>query len=296
MIRIEAVKKRFRRNTVLHDLTLDINAGDRIALVGSNGAGKTTLMRCLLAEYGYEGSIRIDGVEVATNRKKILERIGFVPQLPPPLKMPVMQLLDFAASVSHSQVGEIEAIGAQLGLDLEPLLHQPFNKLSGGQKQKILISIALARELDLLVLDEPAANLDPKARKTFFQLLGARHGDCTMLLSSHRLSEVASLVNRVIELESGRVIIDDRVAAAEDVDSLMTCALELHRRDDAFTRSMGEWGFTELGDESRWRGEVAAVDRLRFLGLLARYSSILKSVHLDDEKIEREALPDARTA
>ena len=296
MIRIEALKKRFRRSTVLHGLTLDINAGDRIALVGSNGAGKTTLMRCLLAEYGYEGSIQIDGVEVATNRKQILERIGFVPQLPPPLKMPVTQLLEFAASVSHSRVGEIEGIAAELGLDLEPLRHQPFNKLSGGQKQKILISIALARDLDLLVLDEPAANLDPKARKTFFQLLGERHRDCTMLLSSHRLSEVAPLVNRVIELESGRVSIDDHVAAAEDLDSLMACTLELHRSDDAFTRSMGEWGFAEVEDPRRWRGEVAAADRLRFLGLLARYSSILKSVHLDDEKIETETLPDARLA
>ena len=148
MIRINQLSKRFRSNTVLHELTLEIGAGDRIALVGSNGAGKTTLMRCLLGEYGYAGSIEIDGVEVASNRKKILERIGFVPQLPPPLKMPVTQLLQFAASVSHSRIDEMETIASLLGLELEPLLHQPFNKLSGGQKQKILISIALARELD----------------------------------------------------------------------------------------------------------------------------------------------------
>ena len=88
------------------------------------------------------------------------------------------------------------AVSAQLGLDAHRIRRQPFNKLSGGQKQKLLISIALGRDCDLLVLDEPAANLDPEARHTFFQLLAARQTHVAMMISSHRLDEVAALVER----------------------------------------------------------------------------------------------------
>ncbi len=296
MIRIDNLSKHFRRNNVLHGLSLEIANGDRVALVGSNGAGKTTLMRCLLGEYGYTGRIEINGLEVSGNRTSILQRVGFVPQLPPPLKMPVGQLLQFAAGVCESEITQIHDVAEQLGLPVQSVSHQPFNKLSGGQKQKLLISIALGRELDLLVLDEPAANLDPAARRNFFRLLEERCGNTTMLLSSHRLSEVAALVNRVVELESGRITIDDHVAASTDASTVVCCSLVLSRIDDAFSKAIREWGFEDKSTGLNWQGEVAAADRLRFLGLLSRYSSILKNIRLDENNTTTGAVPDARSA
>ncbi len=296
MIRIDNLSKHFRRNNVLHGLNLEIGNGDRVALVGSNGAGKTTLMRCLLGEYRYTGRIEINGLEVSDHRTAILRRVGFVPQLPPPLKMPVGQLLQFAAGVCESEIAEIHGVAEQLGLPVQSVRHQPFNKLSGGQKQKLLISIALGRELDLLVLDEPAANLDPAARRSFFQLLEERCGNTTMLLSSHRLSEVAALVNRVVELESGRITIDDHVAASTNANTVVRCSLVLSRTDDAFSKAIREWGFEDKSTGLNWQGEVAAADRLRFLGLLSRYSSILKSIRLDENDTTTGVVPDARFA
>ncbi len=70
-----------------------------MALVGSNGAGKTTLIRCLLGEYTCEGSVAVDGMDPRRHRQEVLSKVGFVPQLPPPLKMPVGQLIRFAASL-----------------------------------------------------------------------------------------------------------------------------------------------------------------------------------------------------
>ncbi|MFA7096226.1 MAG: ATP-binding cassette domain-containing protein, partial [Gammaproteobacteria bacterium] len=96
MIHFQNVAKTFRRNRVLKGIDLQISRGDRIALVGSNGAGKTTLIRCLLGEYVHEGAVTIDGLVPRTHRRELLSRIGFVPQLPPPLKMPVGQLIQFA--------------------------------------------------------------------------------------------------------------------------------------------------------------------------------------------------------
>jgi len=282
MIIIKKLSKQFRRVRVLNGIDLDINTGDRIALVGSNGAGKTTLIRCLLGEYNFQGSITIDGLQPGANRTEVLKRIGFVPQLSPPLKMPVGQLIGFAAGVCDSEPASMLEIAKQLGLDIEQLRRRPFNKLSGGQKQKLLISIALGRDTDLLVLDEPAANLDPEARHVFFQMLAQKQRQSAMLISSHRLDEVAALVNRVVELDQGDVVLDDHVADQIDLGSVLACRLELTRVDSAFAETIREWGFGDSDGGRVWRGEIAGPDRLRFLGVLSRYAGLLKGIQLDD--------------
>ena len=187
MIRFDNVGKDFRKQRVLDGVNLEIGLGERIALIGSNGAGKTTLIRCLLGEYTHQGKVTIDGREPRNERTLVLGRIGFVPQLPPPLKMPVAQLVGFAAGVCHSASERILAVARRLGLEVEAILARPFNRLSGGMKQKLLIAIALGRDAQVLVLDEPAANLDPEARHTFFSLLAERLAGSTMIISSHRL-------------------------------------------------------------------------------------------------------------
>ncbi len=89
MIRFADVAKSFRKNRVLDGITLELEKGDRVALVGSNGAGKTTLIRCLLGEYVHDGTVTVDGLAPRLHRREVLKRVGFVPQIPPPLKMPV---------------------------------------------------------------------------------------------------------------------------------------------------------------------------------------------------------------
>ena len=282
MIKFSQVSKNFRRVKVLNSIDLNIEHGDRIALVGSNGAGKTTLIRCLLGEYNFQGTITVDGLEPGANRTEVLKHIGFVPQLSPPLKMPVGQLIKFAAGVCESKPERMIDICDQLGLDIKQIRRRPFNKLSGGQKQKLLISIALGRDTDLLVLDEPAANLDPEARHTFFQLLAKKQKDVAMIISSHRLDEVAALVNRVVELDQGDIVLNDRVADQIDLNSVLLSRLTLSRPDSAFAETIREWGFRDSEEGHVWQGEIAGPDRLRFLGVLSRYAAILKGIHLDE--------------
>lgn len=282
MILFEGVTKRLGRRTVLAGLELRIEPGQRVALVGSNGAGKTTLIRCLLGEYTRVGRIRVAGLDPRAHRAEVLARVGFVPQLPPPLKMPVGQLVRFVAGVCGTEAGRIVAMAAELGLEVERFRHQPFVKLSGGQKQKLLIAIALGRDGDILVLDEPAANLDPEARRVFFRLLADRRQGAAMLISSHRLDEVAPLVNRVIELDQGRVVLDDRVADLVDLTGMLRCEIGLTRQDDAFARAIGEWGFVGADQALTWRGTLPGPDRLRFLAMLSRYAALLGRIQLDE--------------
>ena len=295
MIRFEKVVKRFGRQDVLKSLDLVVERGHRVALVGSNGAGKTTLIRCLLGEYRYGGSITVDGLDPRTNRPEVLSRVGFVPQLPPPLKMPVGQLVHFAAGVCGADPKRMLEVASQLGLEAERFRRQPFVKLSGGQKQKLLIAVALGRDSELLVLDEPAANLDPEARRIFFQLLAEKQHSAAMLISSHRLDEVAALVNRVIELDQGRVVLDDRVADLVDLASRLQCSVGLLRADPAFARAIADWGFASPDQGLTWEGTVAGPDRLRFLGVLSRYAALLAHIRMDEAQ-EVGRMPRAASA
>ncbi len=284
MIRFEKLTKTFRRTTVLNNVDLEIARGDRVALVGSNGAGKTTLIRCLLGEYLCDGKVEVNGLNPRLHRGTVLPLVGFVPQLPPPLKMPVGQLLNFSASVCGADVRRMVDVAKRLGLDPAELKHRPFVKLSGGQKQKLLISIALGRDTDLLIMDEPAANLDPEARHIFFSLLAEKQGDGVMLISSHRLDEVASLVNRVVEMDQGQVVLDDRVAELVALNSQLRCTLRLVRAEEAFHKAITQWGFNSHDEGVTWQGMVAAPDRLRFLGVLSRYAGLLAGVQLEEEQ------------
>ncbi|MDX2504056.1 MAG: ABC transporter ATP-binding protein [Gammaproteobacteria bacterium] len=283
MIKFNNVKKTFRRTEVLKGLNLAIEKGDRIALVGSNGAGKTTMIRCLLGEYTCAGQVLVNGQDPRQERQRVLKDIGFVPQLPPPLKMPVGQLIHFSASLCDTDPKQMIAVSERLGLDYEQLKSRPFVKLSGGQKQKLLISIALGRDAKILILDEPAANLDPDARHIFFQLLAEKKDEAVMLISSHRLDEVASLVNRVIEMDQGVVILDDRVEDEVDLDSILQTEIKIKRVDEAFTKAIKLWSF-KSDDGIFWSGKVAGPDRLRFLGVLSRYAAILKDIHMEEGK------------
>ena len=294
MIRFQQVSKRFQRTDVLDGIDLEIDQGDRVALVGSNGAGKTTLIRCLLGEYQCGGQVSVNGHDPRRQRTEILRHVGFVPQISPPLKMPVGQLIRFAAGVCDSDPARMLAISNELGLDAGKIRRQPFNKLSGGQKQKLLISIALGRDCDLLVLDEPAANLDPEARHSFFQLLAARQAHVAMMISSHRLDEVAALVNRVVELDQGRIVLNDHVADQVDMTSLLDCRLTLTRASSAFAETVREWGFTDAHEGLIWTGQVSGPDRLRFLGVLSRYAALLKGIQLEEAREAREEAVHAR--
>jgi len=283
MIRCENLSKSFRRTRVLDGINLDIAPGERIALIGSNGAGKTTLIRCLLGEYVHEGKVTIDGRSPRQERTAVLGKIGFVPQLPPPLKMPVGQLIEFSAALSNADHRQIDEIAARLGQPVDPIRHRPFNRLSGGMKQKLLIAIALGRDAQLLIMDEPAANLDPAARRIFFELLAERQREATMIISSHRIDEVAALVNRVIEMDMGKIVLDDKVADDVSLSGVFACRIVARRAEPALANALAGWKFSADASGLVWQGEVAGPDRLRFLGMVSRYVALIADLSLAEK-------------
>ncbi|MEN8249017.1 MAG: ABC transporter ATP-binding protein [Bacteroidota bacterium] len=211
LISVTKLTKKFKKTTVIEELSCHLKAGERIALVGQNGAGKTTLIRSILGLYDYEGIIDVLGLNPRKEREVMLQSIGFVPQIPPPIKMTVSEMLAFFSKLTNTDRSKFVDISENLGLDVKANLSKPFMKLSGGMKQKLLVSFALGRNPRILLMDEPAANLDPKARGILFDYLHSFNKEALMIISSHRIDEVEGLVNRLIEMDMGKIVVDKEV-------------------------------------------------------------------------------------
>ncbi len=212
LVSAKNVSKKFLGVNVLDGVSLDINQGDRIAMMGPNGAGKTTLIRAFLGFYHIDkGSIEVNGFDPIKDRVKVLQNISFIPQLPPPIKISLDEMISFITKSSNISKEIIFRESDRMELNLKKNLHKQFFKLSGGMKQKLLIAIALSKKSSLLVFDEPTANLDPKARDHFYKLLQELDKDCSTLFITHRLDEIKDLVNRQVYMDLGKIIEDEKI-------------------------------------------------------------------------------------
>lgn len=212
MIEIKNLTKVFGSQISLDNVNLKLEKKDSIIIMGQNGAGKTTLIRSILGQYiPTKGEITVNGKNPFKDRVNTLNSIGFVPQLPPPIKLTVEELIYYSVSSSNINKDIIFDFCSKMDLDVKQNLKKVFFKLSGGMKQKLLISIALAKDPDIFIFDEPTANLDPKGRDSFYSILENFNKDKLSLFISHRIEEVSGIVNRKIELDLGKVIIDEKI-------------------------------------------------------------------------------------
>jgi len=197
---------------VLDSVSIDIAAGDKIALMGPNGAGKTTLVRALLGFYHIDsGDLSVLGKDPIKDRVEVLKSISFIPQTPPPVKLSLDELIGFISKTSNIEKEKIIAEATKMDLDILAHKNKPFFKLSGGMKQKLLIAIALSRDSKLLIFDEPTANLDPKGREQFYNLLTKVPQEHSTLFITHRVDEIEGLINRVVYMDLGKVVEDEMV-------------------------------------------------------------------------------------
>jgi ABC-2 type transport system ATP-binding protein len=205
MISIENVTKRFGRATAVDAVSLDIPAGDSVALWGANGAGKTTLIRCVLGLLRFKGRLSVGGRDVRRDGKRARMMIGYVPQeLGFYDDLGVGEAVRFFARLKSVGVRSTDDVLRPVGLAGHD--RKRIRELSGGMKQRLALAIALLGDPPVLVLDEVTASLDSCGRQSFIQLLtGLSGAGRTMIFASHRVEEVATLSKRVVVLEAGRV-------------------------------------------------------------------------------------------
>ena len=205
------VTRRFGSVLALDDVSLEVPAGQLVGLLGPNGAGKSTLISLLLGLRRPDGgSVRLFGGDPRDPARRAL--VGCTPQetaLPATLK--VREVLDFVAGHFRDplptaglldELGLTEQAGRQTG------------GLSGGQRRRLSVALALVGRPRLLVLDEPTTGLDVDARHLLWQRVRDFHaGGGTVVVTSHYLEEVEALAQRVVVIASGRVLVDDTLDA-----------------------------------------------------------------------------------
>jgi len=281
MIKVGKLTKKFGKTAVLDGIDLSVKPGDRIALIGANGAGKTTLIRSILGQYTFDGTLTVFDKNPRRHRVEILERIGYVPQLPPPIQMSVGEFVKFSAGINpRSSTEKIHEQAAELGLEIGKHLKKPFQKLSGGMKQKMLIALALAGRPDILIMDEPAANLDPQARQAFFLQLIRSMENTTMLLSSHRVDEIINLINRIVEMDYGQVVQDERIEQSLMADNMLTTTITLTKKHTGAIKMLKEWNFDNGKTELEFEGSFIGAERLRFLTSLSHFANHIQQLNI----------------
>ncbi len=210
-LRAEGLTKQFGDLTAVDELSFELGHGEIWGFIGPNGAGKTTTLRMLATvEQPTEGDAWLDGLSVTRDADEVRPRIGFMPDYYGAYpNMLVSEYLDFFAR-SYGLYGAERKRSIRRMIEfteIEELLSKKVAALSKGQRQRISLGRTLVHDPDLLLLDEPAAGLDPQARKDvreLLKLLATR--DKTIFVSSHILSELEDLVDRVVIIHEGRKV------------------------------------------------------------------------------------------
>ena len=213
MIEVKNVTKKYGKAVAVDDISFEIKEGGIVGLLGPNGAGKSTTMNMLTGFIEQtEGEIIVDGYNMLKKPKKAKREIGYMPEgVPLYMDLTVKEFVTYMAEIKKVNKKErkekVEKIIEQTGLkDVEKKL---VKNLSRGYKQRVSMAGALVGEPKILILDEPTVGLDPKQITEIRNLikdLGKTH---TIILSSHILSEVSQICNKVIIINKGKIVAVD---------------------------------------------------------------------------------------
>jgi ABC-2 type transport system ATP-binding protein len=221
VLEARALAKRYGRTWALRDCSLSIPSGHVVALVGPNGAGKSTLLHIAVGlALPTEGTVSVLG-NTAPSDPESLARVGFVAQSAPLYRtFSVSDMLHLGRAMNQRwDEGYAQTRLARLGIPLE----RRVGRLSGGQQAQVALSLALAKRPDLLLLDEPVADLDPLARHEFMgELMAAvaEHG-ISVVLSSHAIAELERTCDYLVLMSAGKVQVAGDVASLVDEHLLL---------------------------------------------------------------------------
>lgn len=210
MIEVKNVTKKYGNNVVVDNINFTINDGEIVGFLGRNGAGKSTTMNMIT---GFieptSGEIIVEGYNIDKNPKKVKKQIGYMPEgVPLYLDLTVKEFVNYMAKLKKVPGKEREE-AVRKALEKTGLLdvQNKLNKnLSRGYKQRVSMAGALVGNPKILILDEPTVGLDPKQVTEIRNLIKSLRKDHTVILSSHILSEVSQICEKVIIIDKGKIL------------------------------------------------------------------------------------------
>ncbi len=211
LLEVENLARRFGGVKAVNGVSFNLLAGQVVGLIGANGAGKTTTMRILATlDLPDRGTVRLGGVDIVEYPNEVRRRLGWMPDHFATYKdTTVSDYLDFFARAYGLRGAELTRRVTEIAefTDVIPLADRPMDRLSKGQTQRLCLARTLLNDPEFLVLDEPAAGLDPKARLEFKNLVRVlRERGKTILISSHILSELGEMCDTLLFMDRGAVM------------------------------------------------------------------------------------------
>jgi len=211
IIKVEGLVRYFGAFCAVRDLSFEVDASEVVGFIGANGAGKTTTMRMMATlDVPSAGLIEIGGHDVMNYPDRVRRILGWMPDyFGAYANMDVWEYMDFYARAFDLRGEErTRRIDEVMDFtDLTPLADRPCDKLSKGQKQRLCLGRTLLADPEVLILDEPAAGLDPKARVEFRNLVQLlKEQDKTIFISSHILSELGEMCDKLLFIDEGRMV------------------------------------------------------------------------------------------
>ncbi len=213
MIEINGITKRYGNTLAANQVSFTVNAGEIMGFLGPNGAGKSTTMNILT---GYlsatEGTAKIDGVDIFENPIEAKAKIGFLPEQPPLYQdLTVKEYLNFVYDLKHCRLEREKHLKEICEVvKITDVYHRVIGNLSKGYRQRVGIAQALIGNPPVLIFDEPTVGLDPKQIieiRNLIKKLGKEH---TIILSTHILSEVQAICDRIVVINKGRIVANEK--------------------------------------------------------------------------------------
>ena len=225
-IEVNNISKSYGTQKALDAISFKIEKGEIVGFLGPNGAGKSTLMKILttylLAD---SGSALVNSHDVMTNTKEVQKSIGYLPEHNPLyLDLYVREYLAFNADVYKVSKSRIEEVIQLTGLT--PESHKKIGQLSKGYRQRVGLASALLHNPEVLILDEPTTGLDPNQLVEIRNMIKNVGKDKTVFLSTHIMQEVEAICDRVIIINKGKIVADQKLEQLVSADKEQVIEVE----------------------------------------------------------------------
>lgn len=205
---VEGIEKSYGKVKALSEISFSVEKGELFGIIGPDGAGKTTLFRIMATLLKPDaGTVTIEGFDAVKDYRKIRNSIGYMPgRFSLYQDLTVEENLTFFATIFGTTIEKNYELIKDIYSRIEPFKNRPAGKLSGGMKQKLALSCAMVHKPDVLFLDEPTTGVDAVSRKEFWEMLiKLKNSGITILVSTSYMDE-ASLCDRVVLMQEGRVL------------------------------------------------------------------------------------------
>jgi len=290
-IRLHSLTKRFGPQTAVNGISFEVNPGEIVGFLGPNGAGKSTTLKMIT---GYlhpdEGSVQVCGQDVSTDPLAIRKKIGYLPELNPLYyDLYVREYLQFIGETHqlNQLKARIEEVIGIVGLSKEA--HKRIGALSKGYKQRVGLAAAIIHDPEVLILDEPTTGLDPNQILEIREVIRQQGQNKTVLFSSHILSEVESICQRVIIIHQGNLVANDTLDNIRSGDRrpVLTVQFRESLSPEKWNSITGISRATQTGT-NEWQFETADADNLQkqILQLALQEGLNIVSLHIENRRLE----------